>query len=281
MHAVISLTLMHDRYLAGTSHKPIPVMEAFHWQQSLQKYICKISNPLQPSDVECICATGAIMCALTFSNFEAQTPWEAWPLASPSPQDLNWLKMGEGKQRVLELLERIPPLNRESAFVPSSVRERSRPQLGETSPSPGLDGPPYKMVVLRGLGALPYEMITLCGLDAPTSSLNDNPYYHAASLLAAILDSENKNQIIVNSIEFITSANSRFQKLLEAKDPRSLLLLAYWYAKHIEYPHWWVYRRAKLECQAICIYLDIHHCEDIRIQSLLQYPRIMSGSAAC
>jgi hypothetical protein len=59
-----------------------------------------------------------------------------------------------------------------------------------------------------------------------------------------------------------------FKGLLERKDPRALLLLAYWYAK-VSGSLWWMTRLAKLECQATCLYLERHYARETAIQELL------------
>ena len=264
MHAVLTITLMHDRHVSGRAHTPLSVTEAYHWQQGLQLYIRKLSGPLKPADVDCVWATGAIMCVTAFSHIEANTPQEAWPLKSPSPLDLNWLKMSEGKKQFLQRMQRI---NTNSAVGSLFTQENIRELLAEIAPPSGLD-------------ALPYELIILCGLDAPVLDPDENPYYFAASSLAQILNSEKKHEIVLNYVGFLMSMPPQFRRLLEIKDPRSLLLLAYWYAKHIQYPHWWIYRRAKLECQAICIYLESYYWENTAIQSLLQYPQLISADSA-
>lgn len=264
MHAVLTLILIHDRYLSGSAYTPLSTVEAFYWQQGLHLYIRKLLGPLQPSDIDCLWATGATFSVAAFSHIEAKTLQQVWPLKPPSSLDLNWLKMSEGKK---EFLKRMQPTAIDNAVGPLFTRENIRALLDETPPILGLD-------------ALPFGLITLCCLDVPVSSPEDNPYYLAASSLAQSLNSESKQVIVLNFVGFLMSMPLEFRKLLELKDPRALLLLAWWYARHIQYPHWWLFRRAKKECQAICIYLKSYHWDHTAIQDLLQYPWIMNGIAA-
>jgi hypothetical protein len=67
-----------------------------------------------------------------------------------------------------------------------------------------------------------------------------------------------------------------FLHLLEAKDPLAMLLLSLWYAKTSEF-QWWLSRRAALECQAICIYLETHHSDKREIVDLLWYSKSSCG----
>jgi hypothetical protein len=63
---------------------------------------------------------------------------------------------------------------------------------------------------------------------------------------------------------------------LEAKDHRALLLLAYWFAKVCNTSVWWLDRRATLECQAICLYLE-RYSTDVVVHDLLEFPRAKCG----
>jgi hypothetical protein len=67
---------------------------------------------------------------------------------------------------------------------------------------------------------------------------------------------------------FMSHMQPKFRMLLELKDSRALLLLACWYAK-ICHSQWWVARRALLECQTTCLYLERHHAGETAIQELL------------
>ena len=47
-----------------------------------------------------------------------------------------------------------------------------------------------------------------------------------------------------------------FKRLIEAKDPRALLLLAWWFWKLESAELWWLTRRAKVEGRAIRVWLE-------------------------
>jgi hypothetical protein len=128
-----------------------------------------------------------------------------------------------------------------------------------------------------GLEALPFEVIELCAFD-PTSNTHNNPYYGAASSLARSFNSDCIMSTFLNFLFFTGDMPPDYALLLERKDPRALLLLAYWYAKVCQYQIWWIRPRVTIECQAICIYLERHYPHESRIQGLLQFPKILSGS---
>ena len=258
MHAMLSLTLMHDRYLSGVPNTKLSTNEAFHWYQGIALFNDKIAAPIQPSERDAVYATAVCLGIIAFYYIEAKTPEEAWPLKSPSPLDLNWLSLSDGKK---ELRKVTQPRGEQSTFQKLLPFENTKPQ----SSTP-----------ISGLEALPKEFIYLCRLDASSTSEN-NPYYVVASDLAKSLHSDCKLTTILSFLSFIGGMPPRFKRLVKQKDPCALLLLVYWFAKMCQFQHWWIKGRAALEGQAICIYLQRSHENDTDIQKLLEYPRLMCG----
>ena len=261
MHAVLTLTLMHDRHLSATLNNNLSVTEAFHWDQSIASFSSKLSGPIQPSEQDTLWATSTLLVIIAFYHIEAMTPEEAWPLKPPSSLDLNWLRMSEGKKEIWKNIQR---LGAESVFQP----------LG---PEP-MNSPPK--VTVPGLEVLPPGFIKLCDLDA-SSNTDSNPYHAAESSLAQSLNSDSMFSIIINFWSFVSNMRPEYKRLLERKDPRALLLLAYWYAKVCQCQVWWILQRAALECQATCLFLEKHHGYETDIRELLQdIPRLMCGIVA-
>lgn len=262
MHAVLSLTLMHDRYLSGASNTKLSVTEAFHWYQSTALFNDELANPIDISERDALWATAACLGTIAFFYLEAKTTEEAWPLKAPSPMDLNWLSLSEGKTTLWKMTR---PAAAKSVFqIPSPYQN--------TAPKPT---PPN----VHGLEALPSEFIKLCRLNAASTSDN-NPYHAVASSLAKSLHSDCKLTTILSFLTFLMTILPEYRELLKRKDPCALLLLAYWFAKMCQYPHWWIIKRASLEGQAICIYLQRYYGDDSDIQKLVQYPMMMCGSVA-
>lgn len=125
---------------------------------------------------------------------------------------------------------------------------------------------------------VPSAFIQLCGLDN-LSTADDNSYYTAVHALVPLLNIECDQSTIGRFLSFVSYMKPEFQGLLKRKDPRALLLLAYWYAK-VCHSLWWIARRAMLECQATCLYLERYHASETAIQELLQFPRMRCGLVA-
>ena len=262
MHALLSLTLMHDRYLSAVPNTNLTTMEAFHWYQGVALFNSKIAGRVEPSERHAVYAAAVCLGVIAFFYIEAQTPEKAWPLKPSSPLDLNWLSLSDGKK---ELGRDAQPRVESIAFRSLNPFEYTKPR---TSTSTAL-----------GLEALPPELVQLCGLDASSTSVN-NPYYNVATALAKSLYSDCKLTTILSFLAVIGNFHPEYKRLLKRKDPNALLLLAYWFAKMCQIPHWWIMGRAALEGQAICMYLQRFHGDNRDIQKLVQFPRMMCSLVA-
>ena len=260
---MLSLTLMHDRYLSAVPNTKLSTTEAFHWYQGTALFNSKIAGPIQPSERDAVYATAVCLGVIAFFYIEAKTPEEAWPLKPPSPLDLNWVSMSDGKRELSKVMQ---PRGEKTPFQTLLPFENTKPRSTSSAAVPGLE-------------ALPAEFIQLCGLDASSTSDN-NPYHDVASALAKSLHSDCKLTTILSFLSFIGSMLPEFKRLLKRKDPCALLLLAYWFAKMCQFPQWWIIGRAALEGQAICMYLQRYHGNDSDVQNLLQFPRMLFGAVA-
>lgn len=261
MHAALLVTRMHDRYLSAAQASSLYVTEASHWHKSVASFKRKLFEPIQPSERDALWVTSAILATVSFFHIEAKTPEEAWPLKQPSSMDLNWLKLSDGKRAVWSITQ---PLRSDCTLRALALEHSAVSKIARTAP---------------GLESLPSELLILCGLDSMLAT-NSNPYFAAASTLAQAWNTDCIQTIFLNFFCFITTTSPEYRDLLENKDHRALLLLAYWYAKVCQTHHWWALPRAALECQAICIYLSRYCQQDSLVHELLQYPRTLCGVSA-
>src|ERR1700722_20036258 len=252
MDAILTLTLMHDRHLSPVSNTKLSTTEAYHWYQATCSFNKQLSRPLQAEQQAAIWTTAALLGTITFCHIEARTPEEAWPLKLPSSSDLDWLRMSDGKKEVWKLTQ---PLKDDPVFQALVVVH-----TGDLLPAPS---------TRPELKALPLDFISLYGLDA-TSTTDNNPYHAAAASLAQVLDIDRPITTILSFLTLISAMCPDYKRLLERNDPRALLLLAYWYGKVCQLQVWWLQRRAVLEGQAICMYLERYYRHEINIQTLLQ-----------
>ncbi|KAK9235144.1 hypothetical protein V1525DRAFT_348901 [Lipomyces kononenkoae] len=253
MHSVQTITAIHDRYLSASPARHTPT-EVYHFSRAAALLNRKLSTAVQPSDRDAICATAALLGVIAFSCVEASTPEEAWPLKTSAHSDLDWLRMLEGKNTIWKAAD---PMRLDSSVFRTLDHELSFP----ASTSFGIEG-------------IPSAFIQVYDLDH-TSTAENNPYHAAVHTLAPLLHIECVQSTIPMFLSFVCCMRPAFRMLLEQKDSRALVLLAYWYAK-VCHSQWWIARRALLESEAICLYLERHHASDTAIQELVRFLRMRS-----
>jgi hypothetical protein len=215
MDTILTLTLMHDRYLFAGSNTKLSTIEAYHWYQATYSFNKQLSRPLQVERRAALLTTAALLGTITFCHIEARTPEEAWPLKLPSSLDLDWLRMSDGKKEVWKLSQ---PLKADPVFhALAAVHTNDLLPTPSTRPE---------------LKALPLEFISLYGLDV-TSTDDNNPYHTTATDLAQVLDIDHPITTVLTFLSFVSTIRPDYKRLLERKDLRALLLLACWYAKNL------------------------------------------------
>jgi hypothetical protein len=260
MHVVQTLTATHDRFLAApsphTSHRSIT--ESYHLSRAASLFNKKLFRPINDADRDALWATAALMGIVALSSIEASTPYEAWPLTPYSDTDLDWLRMSESKAAVWNLTKPDRP---DSVFHElSSHYIKAFMEAEKCEPDFSL---------------LPQQFLDLCEIDA-FSTASNNPYYAMLVNLVTITCADNRNAKMQAFLGSLSHMQSGYKELMKSRDPRALLLVAWWYAK-VHKLTWWLELRARLECQAICIYLGKYHADDLLIRELLEFPRMECG----
>ncbi len=241
MHTLLALTLMHDRHLNGSRNQAQPATEALHHYKSIALFNARLAQAMQPCPTEsaALWVTAILLSTITFCCIVATTPEEAWPLKSPSVSDLSWLSMSEGKTQLSKMTRPLTSEERFHGLIPPSTK-----------------GIIPKSSTQSELSGIPTELIKLCKLD--TVADNSNPYHAVAATLAKSMKMDFAS-VLLSFFCLMGNIPPDYKALLKQKDPRALLLLAFWYAKLCEVPLWWLQPRVSLEGHAICIYLRRYH----------------------
>jgi hypothetical protein len=257
MHAIQTLTALHDRQLSPSPTSRLSSIALYHLTRAAALLNAKLSAPLQDADRDALWATAALLGIAACSWLEASRADEAWPLTPRSPSDLDWIRMTENKAAVKQLTD---PTRPESLFHSMA----------------------HAIATPAGGTPIPRQFAILCGLreeeEMETNQDEKNPYYEVLRALAPLLTIECTRETILPFLSFIGHLPAGFKRLLEERDARALLLLAYWYAK-VGNAVWWLERRTMLEGMAICLYLERYHGDDGAIMELLDYPRMRCGLA--
>ncbi|KAH6693350.1 hypothetical protein BKA61DRAFT_499294 [Leptodontidium sp. MPI-SDFR-AT-0119] len=258
MHVLQTLTSVHDRYLSPTPLPRATPTEIHHLSLSASLFNTKLSSPISPPDRDPIWATAALLGILAFAWTDATSASESWPLAPANPSDLEWMKMSENKIAVFNLTN---PMRANSVFRPVSA-DFLRVNGAVAIPERGVEGIPDPFVKVLGLGDGDDEL--------------SSPYFKAMHVLARLLPLMCDRTRFVTFLRFVTHLTPGFKRLLQDKDARALLMLAWWFAKVCR-GVWWIERRARLECQAICIFLGDVCRGDRDVELLLRWPRERCG----
>ena len=121
------------------------------------------------------------------------------------------------------------------------------------------------------LHGLALELAQLCDVN-PADQTHENPYRTSTLVLSQLLNIESHSLNLAKFLAFFGCMEPQYKRLLICKDPRALLLMAYWYAKMSQCGKWWSIRRTILEGQAICMYLRQFYSSHKRLIGLLAYP---------
>jgi hypothetical protein len=252
MHIILTITATHDRYLSIAPEKARRSMvEAYHWSKGAELLNRKLSSPILPQDRDALWATAAMLGIASVTSIEASNPWEAWPLKPYDPNDLDWLDMSQGKEAIWKVTD---PLRPDSIFHKMAPEYRA------------LNVPTRPCEFEE----IPEELARLCNLSG-VAELQHNPYYLPVSMLVSLRGVQCTQASMTRFLQFMGQMQPAFRNLLHKKDPRALMILANWYAP-MRQSLWWIARRAQLECQAICLYLEKHHPNNRDLQKML--PRL-------
>ncbi|MCJ1386855.1 hypothetical protein MMC17_009983 [Xylographa soralifera] len=252
MHLVQTATLIHDRYLSLTPTNQTCI-EIYHLSQAVSLFNQKLSTPLQAYDCDAVWTAASLLGIIAFSLIEESGPEEAWPLKTSSASDLEWVRIGEGKNAILDIV---------NPSRPGSVLHSLMKDCDFTGYPRTIPGEIY----------LPPTFDKLYDLEGS----ENNPYYTSLRSLAPLLHMECVQSNFHRFYSFIAHVNTDLKELLHWKDPRAMLLLAYWYALMCN-SQWWVSRRARIECQSISLYLVRYCAKDAAIQELVEFPKMRCG----
>ncbi|PWY69050.1 hypothetical protein BO70DRAFT_432548 [Aspergillus heteromorphus CBS 117.55] len=247
MHAIAALVLMHRRHSDTPPGTGLSLPESRHRYRALTGFNRKLSQPNRPEDTGAMVSTAAMLWFLIFCEIEAPTLEETWPLMRTPSSDPPWLQVNRGKAEVWRLMPSSPT---------DSIAARLAPvQLCPLSP--------VNMMALD-IDTIPPEFVRLYRLDTTS------PYHAVAIGVArALYHDQAVITTILGFVTFCSTMDDGFRRLLLARDPRALLLLACWYRQVRGLGVWWLTPRAWREGEAICVYLERQFSDNVDLQKIL------------
>ena len=254
MHSLIATSISHLRHLQPLNRNASRVSEAYHWQQAIQLFQREITSPVKLENMDSMISTCMSLTILAYTS-DSDNPSASWvfsPIAKAS-----WLFVNGGLN---SLIDRYAPTFAQSIWMPV---------LRDANDFSGSD-----YIEKAGRDGIAEEFADLCDIDDSSTNEN-NPYHEALRILAALMQLDFVSANFSKFVCFMRSIRGEYRDLLQVKDPRALLILGYWFAILCGVDQWWVQGRVKLECKAVCTYLE-HH-DDPRIVNLLEFPAEACG----
>lgn len=258
LHIALNATMVHDRIMTSSEYRPQSPAEIYHWCKGVTQYN-KVLNRKNTtsSEKDAIWVAAMLLSYTTLAQVEGDYPEDVWPLSAPcKDKDLDWLKLFAGTQQVCNMVK----INK----VESPLQEIMKLicELGDIL----LHDPD------ASLASLPPSLVEMCGLRQDGGS--DSPLYAPTVMLGNILKMDLPHLASVKFSIFVKRLSPDFVALLQRKEPRALLLLAYFHAKAgQDGPSPWWAKRAALEGLAICLYLERHYYDVSHMMELLEAPR--------
>lgn len=173
---------------------------------------------------------------------------ESWPLRAADPSDLEWMRVGDGKEVVWHMAD---PLRPDSLF---SVTAATFAHMHAPLPTAGLAG-------------VPAPLARLCDLHE-SSTAESNPFFAVVHAVFKLYSLPDNHVSPGRALSFWTHMPAQFKLLLQDKHPIALLILYLWYCR-ARLSVWWIELRARVECPAIILYLQYYHEDNASLQELL------------
>jgi hypothetical protein len=240
MHMLLSITLMHDAHLTPTSSPTLKHLSLLHWNTATKLFNALLAAPISPHHRDPIWATGVIIGAASFWYLHSTNPTEVWPLKPPEPDDLGWIKLGEGKRALWGIAE---PTRRDSVFY-EILKEKKG--FGHARPEWIREPDAY--------GVIPGGVRSKFGIDQ-MSTVEGNVYLLPLLLLSRIRDMRLTHDNVIYFLYVIAFITPEFIALLEAKDPRAIFVVGWWFKIMQDGELWWMVERAGVEGRAIRVWL--------------------------
>ncbi|KAK2786812.1 hypothetical protein FQN53_006109 [Emmonsiellopsis sp. PD_33] len=254
LHAILAISTYYKaKTLPNPSHNN--VHSTYHISRATQLYRSALNSHISQNNMDGIISASMLVADFTFFD-EDYSPYNSFVFSS-DPSALNWVLMQSALSHILPKIQ--PWLHNCIWFVPFMEAYSEYCEI-DTS-TPGADG-------------LQRELAELCEIDEESTAAN-NPYHSALRTFTSMVDIEVSGPNFIKLMFFLGSLRPSFTRLLQKRESRALLILAFWLGKMCEDPAGWIYPKLHMECLAICMYLDGN--QDQRVTRLLEYPARKCG----
>lgn len=259
LYAILAVgSTHHAQVQLGTPQQSLISAARFRYI-AVQLYREKLSRPIHKSDMDVLLSTCLLVGSFSFTldRNDEDNPSFSW-VFNNDPSALSWLSVQGG---LWSLIRVVSPWLGDSAWW-SAFDASSGYQATEK--------------YYTGRVGLHAGLADLCGIDETTTE-ETNALYWPLRMLSPLLATSisESRDYVARATNFMGRLLPEYLALLQEREPRALLLLAYWLAVLGPVKEWWIERRARAECRAICMFLERYG--DARVVGLLAFPAVMCG----
>jgi hypothetical protein len=203
---------------------------------------CETYTDFVPTLLAAIWATGVIIGATSFWYVNSNNVEEVWPLKPSEPDDLAWLRLGEGKKSLWRIAD---PTRPDSIFYPF---------LKDKAPHcPSV--PVWISTTDTTAMRVPQRIKDIFNVT-PISTFKNNVYHMPLFILSRIQNVRLTHANVLSFLYFTAFTTPELMHLLEIKDPRAVFILGWWFSIIEDGDLWWMASRAKIEGHAVRLWLQ-------------------------
>jgi hypothetical protein len=237
--------MMHDSDLASLStpslaaqHKTLSLQ---HWNTASKLFNALLAKPIAPTHRDAVWATGVVIGAASFWCVNSPHVEQVWPLKPSEPQDLAWLRLGDGKRTLYRISN---PARPDSVFHHLMKRNFSHchsvPEWIDTYGSAIETTPDIKRIF----------NITV------TSTVDNNVYYLPLLILSRIQNMRLTHENVLSFLYVTSFITPGLLEILDRKDVRAVFLIGWWFQLIEDGELWWMTNRARIEGRAVRLWLE-------------------------
>lgn len=266
MHALHGVAATHLSHLVPASqhlvqHNRNKVAAAYHWQKCLQLFRAELEAGATKQNMDALISTVMLISTHQFMLPDLDSePSKSFVFAPAHQREacLSWLFINSG---FMALWRSLGDDVAHSLWMP--VLQDADIQTLKSPTHMWMPGDETHNLFLD-----------LCEIDV-FSTPEGNQYYTPLENLLFLRQLGRDGNFFNKAINFLGGMDSRYHRLLVARDKRALIILAHWLALMSDIQQWWISGRCKLECLAITTFLM--HDRDVRVLKLLEYPAMIAG----
>jgi hypothetical protein len=245
MHMLLSLTLMHDADSASTHSPALAVqtkrMSLQHWNTASKLFNNILATPIQSHQQDAIWATGIVIGAASFWFVNSNHIEEVWPLKPDEPDDLGWLRLGEGKKTLWKIAE---PTRANSMF-----RDILKFKNAYCHTEPDWARKPDATM------SIPLRVKQIFNIT-PSSTTKNNVYLLPLLIVSRLQDTRLIHDNAIDFLLLMIFITPELISLLESKDTRAVFIIGWWFTLMSDGDLWWAVSRAKIEGRAVKVWLE-------------------------